>query len=548
MPLSNTVLRRYTPPTCTLEVWAESSPLSRWTKKSVLRQLSFELRFDDPRLSEAQKITIQGDRDQLEALCTMVSNYVQELLQKTPESFWMSHFPSSETFQNNNQSQLETVLDSKSGNRVFNSGFSQKPGVNIPGASISNIYLQPATKLNHQLFLGSLENATSGSVIYLSQLQLFDLASALEEYSAEAVTLPPVQSNSQAFSLPVWAPAAAVMVAALGLAPLTWRYANNVRQEYGVANNNTSSTPEIAADEPTNRGTDLESLPSPVPTSTSPGILGTQTLVSPPPVSNVPSNSATPFPNSNISGVTASPKTTFPSVNQSSSQIATSTQPPSPSGNIRLPGGNLSNLPLSPNLKTSRESPQIAIKPNIGKNNTASNFQGGSLKTKPGSLPKINNSPVISNQPPSLPDLSANSSIAKPSIRTNSKTSALIRQLQQQSSNNNSPSTTSSPKVATSSETLFDTNQVVQVREYFKKRWQPPAGLKQTLEYSLKVGVDGTIEEILPLGGAARDYVNSTGMPAIGTPFVNPSKSGQNTRIRTVFSPNGKVQAFPETD
>ncbi|MEM7727604.1 MAG: DUF4335 domain-containing protein, partial [Cyanobacteria bacterium P01_A01_bin.45] len=80
MPLSNTVLRRYTPPTCTLEVWAENSPLSRWTKKSVLKQLSFELRFDDPRLGEAQKMKIQGDHNQLEALCTTVSNYVQELL------------------------------------------------------------------------------------------------------------------------------------------------------------------------------------------------------------------------------------------------------------------------------------------------------------------------------------------------------------------------------------------------------------------------------------------------------------------------------------
>jgi hypothetical protein len=95
--------------------------------------------------------------------------------------------------------------------------------------------------------------------------------------------------------------------------------------------------------------------------------------------------------------------------------------------------------------------------------------------------------------------------------------------------------------------TLFDTPQVAEARDFLKKRWQPPTELKQTLEYSLLIGVDGKVERILPLGKAARDYVDTTGMPGIGQPFVSPNRNGQNVRIRAVFSPDGKVQTFPES-
>ncbi|HAJ59880.1 MAG TPA: hypothetical protein DCP31_11910, partial [Cyanobacteria bacterium UBA8543] len=66
MPLSNSVLRRYTPPTCTLEIAAKSSPLSRLTGQSVMKDLRFELRFDDPRKPEDERVIIRGDRTELE--------------------------------------------------------------------------------------------------------------------------------------------------------------------------------------------------------------------------------------------------------------------------------------------------------------------------------------------------------------------------------------------------------------------------------------------------------------------------------------------------
>jgi hypothetical protein len=77
------VLRRYTPPTCTLEIKAKNSPLSRWAGQPVLKHLRFELSFDDPRQPEDKRVTIQGDRADLEALYEGVTSYVQNFLQQS---------------------------------------------------------------------------------------------------------------------------------------------------------------------------------------------------------------------------------------------------------------------------------------------------------------------------------------------------------------------------------------------------------------------------------------------------------------------------------
>ncbi len=120
-------------------------------------------------------------------------------------------------------------------------------------------------------------------------------------------------------------------------------------------------------------------------------------------------------------------------------------------------------------------------------------------------------------------------------------TSQLIEKLRQDRNSN---------QVATrNSNALFDaTAQVSEAREFLTKRWQPPSGLNQTLEYSLVVGVDGTIERILPLGKASRIYIDRTGMPLIGERFVSPNRNGQTVIIRAVYSPDGKVKTFAEKD
>jgi len=96
--------------------------------------------------------------------------------------------------------------------------------------------------------------------------------------------------------------------------------------------------------------------------------------------------------------------------------------------------------------------------------------------------------------------------------------------------------------------TAFDTiPQVAEARTFFQERWQPPESLDQTLEYRLQLGADGTIQRIIPLGRAAGDYIDRTGMPLPGEPFVSPVENGGNPQIRIVLDPNGRVQTFLES-
>ena len=84
---------------------------------------------------------------------------------------------------------------------------------------------------------------------------------------------------------------------------------------------------------------------------------------------------------------------------------------------------------------------------------------------------------------------------------------------------------------------------IVEVKNYFNKGWQPPAGLKQTLEYSVLLNADGTIQRIMPLSNAAGEYIDSTNLPMPGSPFVSPREGEHQTNIQIAFSPNGKVTA-----
>ncbi|MEH1929402.1 DUF4335 domain-containing protein [Nostoc sp.] len=549
MPLSNSVIRCYTPPTCTLEVFAQSSPLSRWMGKTVLKHLSFELRFDDPRIPEEKRVPIRGDREQLEALCDAVTSYVQQFLQQPPESFWASFASAHKS---------STALDEpelKSSTKTLNSFSTQ-----IPGA---NIYLEASSYLTHNLFLGSLANHASGPVIQLSLLQLFDLASALDEYSTDVMALPTLNSTTSTLRFPTWAPVAAVLVLGVGLLPVTWQYANNIREKQ----QQTAKTADPAAVKTALEPSPSLNFPTPEPGLTTPSdnLLGS---TAPLPTSSLPQAPLT-VPNSSFStppplfaknaltvpqGTTATLGTNpaMPSLSESFSRSANANAPSS-----KIPGQ------------------EIAMLPNLGQNPTASSSQADALphrrnlpsrlSSTTGSLP-TNISPV----PPSLdtiPNNSGGNTVTQPSSLNSQQLEETINSLKSPSpgekptsklpasrTGDNNPfidqlgngrKTPTSTQVATNG-TLFDTPQVAEAREYLIKRWQPPTGLAQTLEYSLIVGIDGTVERIFPLNKAAREYVDSTGMPELGKPFVSANTRGQNVRIRVVLSPDGKVQTFSE--
>ncbi len=532
MPLSNSVIRCYTPPTCTLEVFAQSSPLSRWMGKTVLKHLSFELRFDDPRLPEEHRVPIRGDREQLEALCDAVTSYVQQFLQQSPESFWVSFSGSHESSTALGEPEL------KSSTKTLNSFSTQLPG--------ANIHLEPSSYLTHNLFLGSLANHSSGSVIQLSLLQLFDLASALDEYSTDVMALPTLNSTSSILRFPTWAPIAAVLVLGVGFLPVTWQYANNIREKQ----QQTAQTADPAAVKTALEPSPLLSFPTPEPGVTTPS---DNLLGSTPPL-------------------TTSSLPQAPIINPSSS---VSTPPPLfPNNALTIPQGTVSTLPTNTGNEPSSKTPgqEIAILSNLAQNPTGSSPQAGALPQLRNLPPRLSSSTSslptnISPVPPSLSTIpNSGNTPTQPSPLTSQQLEERINSLQPPSPGEKPTSQLSSSRTAdsnpfidqlgegrkspTSTEvatgTLFDTPQVAEAREYLSKRWQPPTGLGQALEYSLIVSVDGTVERIFPLNKAAREFVDSAGMPEVGQPFVSANTRGQNVRIRVVLNPDGKVQTFPD--
>jgi Domain of unknown function (DUF4335) len=259
--MATSVLRRYTPPTCTLEIAATGSALSRWTDRAVLKHLRFQLSFDDPTVPEDRQVTIRGDRTQLEALWETVTAYIQLLLNQIPEPIepWVN-LPDTE-----HHSQLP----------------SPSP---LSAPSSIGIYLQPKGLLTHNLVLGMLANERSGSTVSLSTLQLFDLANVLDEYHAEALTLPALGRVSWSKSRGI----AAGLLLAVGSTAALMRFVSVV----------SAPSSQLTASSPSEVDPDLQTqpstqLPAPPGLEPLPSAAVLQPLPPPPPV-GATKNSAPP--------------------------------------------------------------------------------------------------------------------------------------------------------------------------------------------------------------------------------------------------------------
>jgi hypothetical protein len=90
-------------------------------------------------------------------------------------------------------------------------------------------------------------------------------------------------------------------------------------------------------------------------------------------------------------------------------------------------------------------------------------------------------------------------------------------------------------------------SQAQQVITYFETRWQPPANLKQSLEYRLLINRNGSITQVTPLGKAAQLYLSQTNIPVNGEAFISPVDKSQPSIIRLLLNPNGQVQVFTES-
>lgn len=305
--LSSTLTRRYTPPTCSLEIVAKTSALSQWSGNPVIKELRFELSLDDPRLVTEQKILLSGDRQQLEDLVEVVTDYVQNFLQQT-----------------------NPVFDFAPTQNIF--AYQTAPGAsNI--ATIARPQLETKGLLSHRLHLGRLANDISGQTIQLSATQLFDLANVLEAYSAEMLALPGLTATRNRKNVIRWGAIAASLLLVVGISKTALQMQQAPQSESEVANLDaaapeqlqqqvippdphssytftpipTPEAPALTAEKADPKSVQLETIPGGSPAAIAP----------PPPVAFAPVPAAPPAPSAPTTGTLKSSPTQAPSTARS---------------------------------------------------------------------------------------------------------------------------------------------------------------------------------------------------------------------------------------
>ena len=220
--------KRFTPPTCSLEIW-EKSPQTKAPH--------FVLNFDDPKFSQEEQVSIQGEPSQLPELSQTVKEYLQLFLKDPLKNLSFTH-----------------------------------------QGSLLNLTRQEGLK--HLLSFRNLE--FSRNSINLSTSQLFDLVDALEQYELSGSK--PKASQNKAAKI-----ALISLIVGLGLLGLYWwRHSIKINKKTSsptISKKITSTKNEFPVIAPSQ-------LPSPKPIPSNlvvPPNLAMQTTIAPPPVVVIPS-------------------------------------------------------------------------------------------------------------------------------------------------------------------------------------------------------------------------------------------------------------------
>jgi len=88
--------------------------------------------------------------------------------------------------------------------------------------------------------------------------------------------------------------------------------------------------------------------------------------------------------------------------------------------------------------------------------------------------------------------------------------------------------------------------QLAGLQGYFQSTWQPPAALTEPLSYRLVVGPSGSLQSITPLGGSAGTFIDRTGIPLLGEPFVSAAADGFSRVVVATLYPDGGVEVYLE--
>jgi hypothetical protein len=499
---SYSIIHRFTPPTCTLEIWSKNSPLSRWTNKIVVKDVRFKLSFDDPRILEAKPITISGDRNKLDRFYDLILSYTENFLEQS--------------FSDRLSTLASLDRESKSGST-----------------------LQTKALVNHQFNLDdfNLNSEENLALISLSATQLFDLVSALEEYKTEIAVLAQLEVKQKQKTFP-WLPigmSVAGISLAVGLTTIGIQVANQSKKENPVA-----STPKSQSQSQTNLNTPAEDVIPPETPKTEAKSdlknpkndpLSSTVKLPPPPAVD------TPKPQPDIPDPAQYP----PSGNLTLPPIASSSQPNPTS---KTPSSS-ANSQVESTISIPPETAKPIAKPAPPKATSKTKTQNSPAPTVTSTVTKNNDLQALESQKQAETNVNDN----------NENNTAIFRQNARLEANE----AFSKLEIA-EKDTLFkditrdepksqipQVKQVEEIASYFQQKWRSPLDLKQTLEYRLVLNQNGSLKRVIPIGKASEIYLDRTNIPLMGEPFVSTlAKNQQNLTVRLLLSPDGEVRTFLE--
>lgn len=272
--------RRYTPPTCTLEIYHPQPFWGRWQDQSFPPLFSFQLHFDDPRLAQDDRISIIGDRNLLEQLRIKIQAYINKYLKQT------------------------TIT-------------SERLACDLPTKAITNqedtvehiIHLSRQENYSHLLYYQSFVPHAETIEVVLNNTQLLDLVNALEAYHWDANQVKVIQPKKN------FSPRLAILITALTLTVgglIWWRYQEN--ENLVTTDNNSSNTGQKSSN-------NFQAVipPSPLDTNSIPQIivpkippeLSDQKSLVPPPIAaktpnlNIPNSTPSNIISNNYSATTS---------------------------------------------------------------------------------------------------------------------------------------------------------------------------------------------------------------------------------------------------
>lgn len=485
--------RRYTPPTCTLEIYHPHSFWGNFGSKPFPQHFSFQLHFDDPRLPQDDRSSIVGDRNLLEKLREKVDEYL------------------------NNYLQINSILD-------------ECLACELPSENQEEfISITRDSAYRHRLFFHSFFPKGEIVEVILTNTQLLDFVNALWAYHLDAikVTVDPDDSISSNLGLTITITALVCLIGG----SILWRYEQQtVSNPTGEELNQEAIKPNIEPVIPPS-SLDPKTLP-PIITPEVPENLKNRNPLSPPPT-------ITPPPQV---GETNTANNDMVNNNKGKSQRTEVIIAPPP---LAPP---ISNLPPPPVvIEDTNPANIISLKPSIPV--ATPSFQAGqspgtSTPEYPSylsSLPVLQSSNSEKLQNP-LPRPSKNiSNVTQPGINTlNSISPSVIENMpdfrEQISRLNSSSNETKSAEVVSG-----------EVKQYFQNKWQPPENLKQSIEYRLNFNQNGSVTKITPIGQVAIIFLDRTKMPLLGEKVTSPFTDVNQVTIRLILSPNGNIQTFHES-